>query len=210
MLKNKIKPFNARNNLQLELARATSKVDLILAHGPAGSGKTFAAVGLALEHLTKGKVEKIIVARPAVTNDEKLGFLPGDLEEKIDPYLMPIWDSFEEFMSIKDLESMIQDRSIRAEGIGFLRGRTFSNAFIIIDEAQNTTISQMKMLLTRFGEGVKCVIDGDLRQSDIGEDNGLKWAIDKLTTCPAVKILSADNKDVIRSKLVAELIDYLD
>lgn len=184
-------------------------IDLIFGVGPAGTGKTFLAVAAAVEALKQERVDKIIVTRPAVEAGEKLGYLPGDLAEKVDPYLMPIWDAFRSQMSENDLKARRERRVIEVAPLAFMRGRTLSNAFVIVDEAQNATVLQMKMTLTRLGEGSRMVVTGDPSQIDLvrPDQSGLAHAISILEDVPGVEIIRFATQDVVRHRLVAHIVE---
>jgi phosphate starvation-inducible PhoH-like protein len=185
------------------------KVDLIFGVGPAGTGKTFLAVAAAVEALKQERVDRIIVTRPAVEAGEKLGYLPGDLSEKVDPYLQPIWDAFRSQMSENDLKTRRERRQIEVAPVAFMRGRTLSNAFVIADEAQNATILQMKMVLTRLGEGSRMVVTGDPSQIDLvrPDQSGLAHAISILEDLPGVEVIRFAAQDVVRHRLVARVVE---
>ena len=185
------------------------RIDLIFGVGPAGTGKTFLAVAAAVEALKQERVDRIIVTRPAVEAGEKLGYLPGDLSEKVDPYLQPIWDAFRSQMSENDLKTRRERRQIEVAPVAFMRGRTLSNAFVIADEAQNATILQMKMVLTRLGEGSRMVVTGDPSQIDLvrPDQSGLAHAISILEDIEAVEIIRFAAQDVVRHRLVAKIVE---
>jgi phosphate starvation-inducible protein PhoH and related proteins len=185
------------------------KIDLIFGVGPAGTGKTFLAVAAAVEALKQERVDRIIVTRPAVEAGEKLGYLPGDLAEKVDPYLQPIWDAFRSQMSENDLKTRRERRQIEVAPVAFMRGRTLSNAFVIADEAQNATILQMKMVLTRLGEGSRMVVTGDPSQIDLvrPDQSGLAHAISILEDLPGVEVIRFASQDVVRHRLVARIVE---
>lgn len=184
-------------------------IDLIFGVGPAGTGKTFLAVAAAVEALKQERVDRIIVTRPAVEAGEKLGYLPGDLAEKVDPYLQPIWDAFRSQMSDNDLKARRERRVIEVAPLAFMRGRTLSNAFVIVDEAQNATVLQMKMTLTRLGEGSRMVVTGDPSQIDLvrPDQSGLAHAISILENIPGVEIIRFATQDVVRHRLVAHIVE---
>ncbi|ANP46237.1 PhoH family protein [Candidatus Viadribacter manganicus] len=184
-------------------------IDLIFGVGPAGTGKTFLAVAAAVEALKQERVDKIIVTRPAVEAGEKLGYLPGDLAEKVDPYLQPIWDAFRSQMSETDLKARRERRQIEVAPLAFMRGRTLSNAFVIVDEAQNATVLQMKMTLTRLGEGSRMVVTGDPSQIDLlrPDQSGLAHAISILEEVPGVEVIRFATQDVVRHRLVAHIVE---
>ncbi len=191
---------------------ALNNFEVVFGLGPAGTGKSYLAVAKGIDLLKKGLIEKIILTRPAVEAGERLGFLPGDMKEKIDPYLRPIYDALNEMMPPDKVEKKIQSGEIEIAPIAFMRGRTFNNSFVIVDEAQNTTSIQMKMVLTRIGEGSRMVINGDLSQVDLprGLISGLKESKKILSNIQEVKIISLDADDVIRHPIVAEIIRAYD
>ena len=191
---------------------ALNNYELVFGLGPAGTGKSYLAVAKGIDLLKKGLVEKLILTRPAVEAGERLGFLPGDMKEKIDPYLRPIYDALYEMMPSDRVEKKIQSGEIEIAPLAFMRGRTFTNAFIIVDEAQNTTSIQMKMVLTRIGEGSRMVINGDLSQVDLplGQKSGLKEAHEILNNINAIKIVELGVEDVIRHPIVAQIIKAYD
>lgn len=184
-------------------------VDLIFGVGPAGTGKTFLAVAAAVEALKQERVDRIIVTRPAVEAGEKLGYLPGDLAEKVDPYLQPIWDAFRSQMNENDLKARRERRLIEVAPLAFMRGRTLTNAFVIVDEAQNATILQMKMVLTRLGEGSRMVVTGDPSQIDLvrADQSGLSHAISILENLEGVDVIRFAAQDVVRHRLVAQIVE---
>ncbi len=184
-------------------------LDLIFGVGPAGTGKTFLAVAAAVEALKQERVDRIIVTRPAVEAGEKLGYLPGDLAEKVDPYLQPIWDAFRSQMNENDLKLRRERRQIEVAPLAFMRGRTLSNAFVIVDEAQNATVLQMKMVLTRLGEGSRMVVTGDPSQIDLvrSDQSGLAHAISILENIASVEVIRFAAQDVVRHRLVADIVE---
>lgn len=205
-----IKTINPRNTKQKILLDSIKELDLVFAVGAAGSGKTLLPVSQALYSLQNKTKDKIIIARPAVAT-EKIGFLPGDLKDKLDPYLLPIYDSIE-FLGGPTLVHELQKQGLlEIAALGFMRGRTLNNAFIILDEAQNTTVDQMQMFLTRFGENVKVVITGDMSQTDLkGEMNGLQWAYQVLHTCNDLTFVEFNNREVVRSPLVKSILKHIE
>ena len=191
---------------------ALNNYELVFGLGPAGTGKSYLAVAKGIDMLKKGLVEKIILTRPAVEAGERLGFLPGDMKEKIDPYLRPIYDALYEMMPSDRVEKKIQSGEIEIAPLAFMRGRTFNNAYVIVDEAQNTTSVQMKMVLTRIGEGSRMVINGDLSQVDLpsGQISGLQESQKILRKINDIKIVSLEAEDVIRHPIVAKIIKAYD
>ena len=198
-----------KNKKQREFINSVSDFPVTFAIGSAGAGKTFLATAQAVEYIHYNLVDKLIVVRPAVAT-EQLGFLPGDMAEKIDPYLLPIWDALSDILGPEKFANFKETNKLEVAALAFMRGRTFKNAFIILDEAQNTTVEQMKMFLTRFGDNVKVVITGDLTQSDISGTNGLQWAIEKLELCKSVNIVKYVRRDVVRSPLVRDILQHLE
>ena len=202
--------FKPKNNFQEEIVKSFKNCDVVIADGVAGTGKSYASAALSVEYLLSKKVQRIVVTRPAVDAGEKIGFLPGTKENKIEPYLLPVMELLEEILGVPKVEDLLKRKVLEGALVGFMRGRTLSNTFFIIDEAQNLTNEQMKMLLTRLGENVKVLIQGDLGQSDIGHNNGLRWAMKEFNDCSLVKVHSAKLTDVIRSPLVKGLLEHLD
>jgi phosphate starvation-inducible PhoH-like protein len=186
--------------------------EIVFVIGPAGTGKTFISVSHAVSMLTSGFVDKIIISRPAVEAGEKLGFLPGDLKEKIDPYLRPIYDSLDENLPNDNVAKLIEKQKIEIAPIAYLRGRTLNNSYIILDEAQNTSPIQMKMFLTRFGERSKMIITGDITQIDLPSKNksGLKDAINNLKKIKDISFIYLTDKDVVRHSLVQKIVKAYD
>lgn len=209
MNKKRVKPIEPKNKKQKEFLNAVAELPVVFAVGSAGSGKTFLAASQAYHYLSFGFVDRVIIVRPAVATED-LGYLPGDMKEKLDPYLLPLIDAFNDLSNPKMVQDLVHEGAIEVAALAFMRGRTFNNAFIILDEAQNTTIDQMKMFLTRFGENVKVVITGDPTQSDIAGENGLQWAVKKLRHCKSIAIIQYENKDVVRSALVRDILHYLE
>ncbi len=187
---------------------AINKNTIVFGVGPAGTGKTYLAVALAVTAYKNKEIEKIILTRPAVEAGEKLGFLPGDLQNKVDPYLRPLYDALQEMFGLETYLKLIEKGVIEIAPLAYMRGRTLNNSFIILDEAQNTTVEQMKMFLTRMGEGSKLVINGDVTQIDLpdGKKSGLKHAVSILNDIEGLKIINLTYKDVVRHPLVAEII----
>jgi len=198
----------AKSEKQQEYHIASQKNDILFAVGPAGTGKTFLAVAMALAALKRNEVSRIILTRPAVEAGESLGFLPGDLNEKIDPYLRPLMDALQSMLSPEKLKSMREKNIIEINPLAYMRGRTLNNSFIILDEAQNTTTGQMKMFLTRLGQSSRAIITGDVTQIDLPKKSasGLIEAEKILIGIKGISFIHFDKKDVVRHKLVAEII----
>lgn len=193
---------------QRKMVDKMAKNDMVFAIGPAGTGKTYTAVALAVKALKEKEVRRIVLTRPAVESGENLGFLPGDLKEKLDPYMRPLYDALRDMIPFERLESYIEKGIIEIAPLAFMRGRTLDNAFVILDEAQNTTHSQMKMFLTRMGKSAKFVINGDPGQIDLPrrQVSGLKEAMLTLKDIKGIALVYFDEKDVVRHKLVKEII----
>jgi phosphate starvation-inducible PhoH-like protein len=202
----------ARTANQRKMVEGSMKNDMIFAIGPAGTGKTYTAVALAVRALKNKEVKKIILTRPAVEAGEHLGFLPGDLKEKLDPYLQPLYDALEDMIPPEKLISYIENRIIQIAPLAFMRGRTLDHAFVILDEAQNATESQLKMFLTRMGTSAKFIITGDLTQIDlpVHQPSGLIQAVKLLEGVEGINIVYLDGSDVIRHKLVKKIISIYD
>lgn len=200
--------IKAQTANQRRLVELMKKNDMVFAIGPAGTGKTYTGVALAVKALKEKQVRRIILTRPAVEAGENLGFLPGDLKEKLDPYMQPLYDALRDMIPHEKLESFIEKGTIQIAPLAFMRGRTLDNAFVILDEAQNTTHAQMKMFLTRMGKNAKFMVTGDPGQIDLPQRivSGLKEAILVLQDVPGVGIIHLDDKDVIRHKLVKQII----
>ncbi|MGD2133121.1 MAG: PhoH family protein [Maricaulaceae bacterium] len=205
------KSFKGRTPMQGEYVRALNdpKAELIFGVGPAGTGKTFLAVAQGAAALARRMVERLIIARPAVEAGEQLGFLPGDLYEKVDPYMLPIWDALRETLGQETVEKRRAEGRIEVAPLAFMRGRTLSNAFVIVDEAQNATVSQMLMVLTRLGEGSRMVVTGDPSQVDLkaGETSGLAHALGVLDGVEGVRAIHFTRKDVVRHALVGRIVE---
>lgn len=206
------KSISARNNKQALFLDAIDKFDITFAVGPAGTGKTYLAVSKAIESFEKGEVQRLIFVRPAVEAGEKLGFLPGDLVEKVLPYLRPVYDALYEMIGFKETQKMIQSDIIEVLPLAFMRGRTLNESFIILDEAQNTTVMQMKMFLTRMGFGSKTVVTGDTTQVDLpkGTDSGLSHALELFQKIPDISIHTFSSREVVRHPLVSKIVDCYD
>jgi len=198
----------ARTANQRRLVEATDQNDLVFAVGPAGTGKTYTAVALAVRALKRKEVRKIILTRPAVEAGENLGFLPGDLKDKLDPYLQPLYDALRDMIPPERLRDYLEMGTIQIAPLAYMRGRTLDKAFVILDEAQNATISQLKMFLTRMGQSAKFVITGDLTQIDLPkrQQSGLKYTIESLGEVEGIKLIFLNEKDVIRHQLVKRII----
>ncbi|WP_420324155.1 PhoH family protein [Legionella erythra] len=203
------KSILAKNSKQVEYLESINRHDITFAIGPAGTGKTYLAVSKAIEAFEKGEVQKLVFVRPAVEAGEKLGFLPGDLVEKVLPYLRPIYDSLYEMIGFKEAQKLIQSDVIEILPLAFMRGRTLNEAFIILDEAQNTTVAQMKMFLTRMGFGSKAVITGDMTQTDLpkGIQSGLIHAVKILKDIDSIGIHTFTSREVVRHPLVSRIVD---
>ncbi|HRW84995.1 MAG TPA: PhoH family protein [Bacteroidales bacterium] len=202
------KPVRARTIHQLALVNDYRTNDLIIAEGPAGTGKTYTSIALAVRALKEREVKKIILTRPAVEAGERLGFLPGDMKEKLDPYLQPLYDALHDMLPFKKLETLIEDSTIQIAPLAYMRGRTLENAFVILDEAQNATINQLKMFLTRMGVSSKFIITGDSTQIDLQKrsDSGLLQAMRILDGIQGVSIIRFDERDIVRHRLVRQIV----
>ena len=206
---NKGRVIKARTKNQLKMVTSIQKNDLLFAVGPAGSGKTYTAVALAVKALKERVVKKIILTRPAVEAGENLGFLPGDLKEKLDPYLQPLYDALRDMIPSEKLSEYLESGVIQIAPLGFMRGRTLDQAFVILDEGQNTTQSQIKMFLTRMGRSAKFIVTGDVTQVDLpkNQDSGLKIALNLFKNHKEISIVKLDENDVIRHQLVKTIIN---
>lgn len=203
------KPIKAKTPNQRRLVEEFSKNDLIFAIGPAGTGKTYIAIALAVRALRDHMVQRIILSRPAVEAGEKLGFLPGDYKEKLDPYLQAIYDALDDMIPPKKLTYFMENRIIQIAPLAYMRGRTLSNAVVILDEAQNTTVNQLKMFLTRMGENSKFIVTGDVTQIDLENSkmSGLLKAQDLLSGIEGISIVNFDQRDIVRHPLVKIIIE---
>ena len=203
------KPIVARSVNQQKLVRAVAENDLVFALGPAGSGKTYVAIALAVKALKSKEVKRIILSRPAVEAGEKLGFLPGDMKDKIDPYLQPLYDALQDMIPPLKLKEYMETNVIQIAPLAFMRGRTLSDAVIILDEAQNTTTHQMKMFLTRLGLNAKMIVTGDMTQIDLPErqTSGLVQAVRILARVKGVGRIEFTKKDIVRHKLVQRIVE---
>ena len=201
-----------RSPNQAKYIKAIRDNDMVFGIGPAGTGKTYLAVAAAVEMYQQGLIERMVFCRPAVEAGEQLGFLPGDMLEKIDPYLRPIYDALHDMIPSEDIPKKIERGEIEIAPLAFMRGRTLKNAFVVLDEAQNTSSMQMKMFLTRMGENTRMVITGDPSQVDLppGKQSGLREAMTILSTIQEVPFVHFDSKDVVRHKLVTKIIEAYD
>lgn len=202
-------PIRVKTPTQIQYYNAVKKNDIVFAIGPAGTGKTYLAVAMAIAALKNREVTKIILARPAVEAGESLGFLPGDLSQKVDPYLRPLYDAAEEMMTVEKLKSYVERNIVEVVPLAYMRGRTLNNAFVILDEAQNATATQMKMFLTRIGNGSKSVITGDVSQIDLPPkvQSGLVEIQKILKGIEGIEMVYFEKKDVLRHRLVRDIIN---
>jgi len=203
------KPIKARTENQMELVKASANNDMLFAVGPAGSGKTYVAIALAVKALKQRSVKRIILSRPAVEAGEKLGFLPGDMKEKIDPYLQPLYDALLDMIPAIKLKEYLENGTIQIAPLAFMRGRTLNHAFVILDEAQNTTNNQLKMFLTRMGDNAKFVVTGDITQIDLPNPkmSGLVQAMRILKHVKGIKQVIFTVKDIVRHRLVQDIVE---
>ena len=206
------RPISPRSENQLKLVQAFDKDDMIFAIGPAGSGKTYTAIALAVRALKDKQIKKIILSRPAVEAGEKLGFLPGDMKDKIDPYLQPLYDALEDMIPPAKLKEFMELNVIQIAPLAFMRGRTLNDAVVILDEAQNTTTQQIKMFLTRMGMNTKMIVTGDMTQIDLpaSQTSGLAQAMRILKDVPGISFISMNKKDIVRHKLVTRIVEAYD
>lgn len=202
----------ARSPGQRTYLAALRERDMVFALGPAGSGKTYLAVAMGVSLLIAGKVERIVLSRPAVEAGERLGFLPGDMKEKIDPYLRPLYDALHDMLPAEQIANRLESGEIEIAPLAFMRGRTLAHCYVILDEAQNTTPMQMRMFLTRLGEGSRMVITGDPSQTDLpgGQRSGLADAVDTLKDVDGVRFVRLSSRDVVRHDLVIRIVDAYD
>ncbi|MDD3488311.1 MAG: PhoH family protein [Paludibacter sp.] len=203
------KSITARTKNQQKLLKDFETNDLLFAIGPAGSGKTYTAIALAVRSLKNKEIKKIILSRPAVEAGEKLGFLPGDMKEKIDPYLQPLYDALQDMITPLKLKEYMENGTIQIAPLAFMRGRTLSDAVVILDEAQNTTTMQIKMFLTRMGLNTKMIVTGDMTQIDLpySQKSGLKDALEVLKDVKGIAKVEFDVKDIVRHKLVQRIVE---
>lgn len=206
------KPIIARSENQSLLVDAFYKNDMIFTTGPAGSGKTYTSIALAVRLLKNKEIRKIILSRPAVEAGEKLGFLPGDMKDKIDPYLQPLYDALQDMIPSQKLAEYMDHNIIQIAPLAFMRGRTLNDAVVILDEAQNTTTQQIKMFLTRMGQNTKMIITGDMTQIDLprSTNSGLKEAITVLSNVKGIAFIEMNEKDIVRHKLVTRIVNAYD
>ncbi len=206
------RPIKSRSENQQKLIDAFEKTDMTFAVGPAGTGKTYLSIALAVKALKEKTAKKIILSRPAVEAGEKLGFLPGDMKDKIDPYLQPLYDALEDMIPAAKLQDMMEKHIIQIAPLAFMRGRTLSDAVVILDEAQNTTPQQIRMFLTRMGCSTRMIITGDMTQIDLprGQKSGLKEALNILEDVEGISIVNLTQKDIVRHKLVTRIVNAYD
>lgn len=204
--------IRARTVNQQKLVKLYDRNDLLFAVGPAGSGKTYTAIALAVRALREKQVRRIILTRPAVEAGEKLGFLPGDMKEKLDPYLQPLYDALNDMIPPAKLVKFMEDGTVQIAPLAYMRGRTLDNAFVILDEAQNTTLSQIKMFLTRMGRNAKFIVTGDVTQVDLPRksDSGLVRAMEILREVEGIGTVQFDKRDIVRHPLVKQIVDAFD
>ena len=204
--------IRARTVNQQKLVKLYDRNDLLFAVGPAGSGKTYTAIALAVRALKERHVRRIILTRPAVEAGEKLGFLPGDMKEKLDPYLQPLYDALNDMIPPAKLVKYLEEGTVQIAPLAYMRGRTLDNAFVILDEAQNTTLSQIKMFLTRMGRNAKFIVTGDVTQIDLPRksDSGLVRSMEILRDVPGIGVVEFDKRDIVRHPLVKYIVDAFD
>ncbi len=203
------RPIQPRKGNQQKLARLYEENDLLFAIGPAGTGKTYVSIALAVRALKNKEIRKIILSRPAVEAGEKLGFLPGDMKEKIDPYLQPLYDALEDMIPVTRLHEMMEQKVIQIAPLAFMRGRTLNDAVVILDEAQNTTTQQIKMFLTRMGTNTKMIITGDISQIDLPHQtrSGLVDALSRLKDVDGIGFVFMEKDDIVRHRLVSRIVE---
>lgn len=206
------RPIKSRSANQQLLIDAFDKDDMIFAVGPAGTGKTYLSIALAVKALKEKQVKRLILSRPAVEAGEKLGFLPGDMKDKIDPYLQPLYDALEDMIPAVKLQDMMEKHIIQIAPLAFMRGRTLNDAVVILDEAQNTTVAQIKMFLTRMGWNTKMIITGDMTQIDLPKNtrSGLGEALKIINGIEGISIVNLNDKDIVRHKLVTKIVNAFD
>ena len=205
----KLKP---KTENQAKYIRSMIESDITICIGPAGTGKTTLSVGLACEQILEGKINRIIITRPVVESGKGLGFLPGTFQDKIHPYLVPVFEEMNMYLSSQVTERLVKEKHIEICPLEYMRGRNFHNSFIILDEAQNATYEQIKMLITRMGSKSKCVINGDIEQSDLSLNlrGGLEECLDRLDNLKGVGLVELERSDIIRNKLIARVLDRLE
>ncbi len=206
---NKGKLIQSRNPGQEKLVKSIEKNDLVFAIGPAGTGKTYTAIALAVRSLKNREVDRIVLTRPAVEAGEQLGFLPGDMKEKLDPYLQPLYDALSDMLPQRKVTEMLAERTLEIVPLAYMRGRTLENAFVILDEAQNTSINQLKMFLTRMGENSKFIVTGDITQIDLpkNKESGLVHASHILKSVKDISFVFFNKSDIVRHQLVKEIVE---
>ncbi|MFT3996646.1 MAG: PhoH family protein [Asticcacaulis sp.] len=205
-----VKTIKAKSDGQAQLLTAIDEKNLVLALGPAGTGKTYLAISKAVEALEAGKVGRIVLSRPAVEAGESIGFLPGDMEDKLAPYLRPLYDALTDRLSMKRVKALMQEGLIEIAPVGYMRGRTLNNAFVVIDEAQNCTYTQLKMLLTRLGWNSTMIVTGDPNQSDLLPGlSGLASVAERFEALETVAVVNLKDKDIVRHPLVAQMLGVL-
>jgi len=206
------RPIKSRSENQQRIIDAFEKDDMLFAVGPAGTGKTYLSIALAVKALKEKQVKRLILSRPAVEAGEKLGFLPGDMKDKIDPYLQPLYDALEDMIPAVKLQDMMEKHIIQIAPLAFMRGRTLNDAVVILDEAQNTTTAQIKMFLTRMGWNTKMIITGDMTQIDLPKNtrSGLGEALKILVGVEGISVINMDSKDIVRHKLVTRIVNAFD
>ena len=206
------KPITPRSDNQRALVEAYETDDMIFAVGPAGSGKTYVSIALAVRALKNKEIRKIILSRPAVEAGEKLGFLPGDMKEKIDPYLQPLYDALQDMIPAQKLQEYMEQNVIQIAPLAFMRGRTLNDAVVILDEAQNTTTQQMKMFLTRMGHNTKMIVTGDMTQIDLPRSvrSGLAEACHVLGSVKGISFITMNEQDIVRHRLVTRIVNAYD
>lgn len=206
------RPIKGRTENQQKLIDAYEKNDMLFAVGPAGTGKTYLSIALAVKALKEKTAKRVILSRPAVEAGEKLGFLPGDMKDKIDPYLQPLYDALEDMLPAVKLQDMMEKHVIQIAPLAFMRGRTLNDAVVILDEAQNTTPAQIRMFLTRMGLNSKMIITGDMTQVDLprGTKSGLHEALEILSDIEGIGVVKLGNKDIVRHKLVTKIVNAYD
>ena len=206
---NEGRAIRARTKNQKKLVREYYRNDLLFAVGPAGTGKTYTAIALAVRALKNREVKRLILTRPAVEAGERLGFLPGDLKDKLDPYLQPLYDALQDMIPSKKLQNFMEDGIIQIAPLAYMRGRTLDHAFVILDEAQNTSLNQLKMFLTRMGADSKFIVTGDMTQIDLPrkEDSGLERSIELVQNIKGISVIEFGREDIVRHPLVTKIVD---